>query len=233
MYQIIFYTDKYRKSEVYDYIQNLKIQNNKDAKIKFNKIIAYINQLSKKGLSLGQPFIKHLDDEIWELRPIRDRILFACFDNNKFIVLSIFMKQTQKTPRREIDKAKRLLEDYKKGDMKIMDKELNWEDVKESLNLTPQERAEIQLEEDIIEAAIIARKNSNLSQRELSNISGIKQPAIARIEKGTRSPQVNTLIRLLYPIGYTIRVVPLDSNSKVKKNKQKIPHTVYKFTKYF
>ena len=95
-----------------------------------------------------------------------------------------------------------------------MDKELNWEDIKNSLNLSPEEKAEIQLEEDLIEATIEARKNRNLSQRKLSEISGIKQPAIARIEKGTRSPQANTLIRLLYPMGYTIRVMPLDNNSK-------------------
>ena len=50
----------------------------------------------------------------------------------------------------------------------------------------------------------------NLTQRELSKISGIKQPAIARLEKNTISPQVLTLIKLLYPMGYTLRVVPLD-----------------------
>ena len=64
-----------------------------------------------KGVST--PYIKHLDTEIWELRPLRDRILFAYWDNNKFILLSYFMKQTQKTPPREIEKAKRLLKDYK------------------------------------------------------------------------------------------------------------------------
>jgi len=68
--------------------------------------------LKEKGLSLGTPYIKHIDGEIWELRPLRDRILFAYFDNNEFILLSIFMKQTQKTPQREIEKAKRYLEDY-------------------------------------------------------------------------------------------------------------------------
>ena len=33
---------------------------------------------------------------------------------NKFIILSVFMKQTNKTPRREIEKAKRYLKDYKR-----------------------------------------------------------------------------------------------------------------------
>lgn len=68
--------------------------------------------LSLNGLRLGEPYIKHLYNDIWELRPLRDRILFAYWDNNSFILLSIFMKQTQKTPQREIDKAKRNLEDF-------------------------------------------------------------------------------------------------------------------------
>ena len=88
-------------------------KNDKDSKIKFNKIIAYIRLLKKHVLLLGTPYIKHLDSDIWELRPLRDRILFAYWDNNKFILLSYFMKQTQKTPPREIEKAKRLLKDYK------------------------------------------------------------------------------------------------------------------------
>lgn len=74
----------------------------------------YIDLLSECGLTLTEPYIKKLDKEIWELRPLRDRILFASWCDNKFVLLSIFMKQTQKTPKREIEKAKRLLEDYKK-----------------------------------------------------------------------------------------------------------------------
>lgn len=73
-----------------------------------------MRQLGEKGLSIGEPYIKYLNNDIWELRPLRDRILFAYCDNNKFILLSIFMKQTKKTPVKEIQKAQRLLEDYKK-----------------------------------------------------------------------------------------------------------------------
>ena len=58
--------------------------------------------------------IKHLEDEIWELRPLRDRILFAYWENNKFILLNIFMKKTQKTPKKEIEKAKKYLKEFMK-----------------------------------------------------------------------------------------------------------------------
>ena len=48
------------------------------------------------------------------IKTTKNRILFASWCNNKFILLSIFMKQSQKIPKREIDKAKKLLEENKK-----------------------------------------------------------------------------------------------------------------------
>lgn len=87
---------------------------------------------------------------------------------------------------------------------------ISWKEVKEDLNFSPEQEAEIQLEMDIIQATIEARKKCKLTQRELSNKSGVKQPVIARIEKCVNSPQTSTLIKLLYPMGYTLRVVPLD-----------------------
>lgn len=96
-----------------------------------------------------------------------------------------------------------------------MSKFKNWKDVEKSLNFTPEEDVEMQLEMDIIKATIAARKKSNLTQRELSEKSGLSQPSIAKIENLTHSPQTTTLIKLLYPMGYTLKVVPL--SNKVKK----------------
>lgn len=93
-------------------------------------------------------------------------------------------------------------------------KELEWNEIRKSLDFTEEEEIEIQLEKDIIQAVIDARKKSQLTQRELSKKSGIKQPSIAKIETCSRSPQITTLIKLLYPMGYTIRVVPLKENKK-------------------
>lgn len=87
---------------------------------------------------------------------------------------------------------------------------ITWKEVREKLNISPEQEEEIQLEKDIILATIEARKKNQLTQRELSKKSGVKQPVIARIEKCVNSPQTSTLIKLLYPMGYTLRVVPLD-----------------------
>lgn len=112
MYDVIFYKDENGKSEVEEYLLNLKQKKDKESRIKLNKIIAYLNMLEKQGKNIGEPYIKHLEDEIWELRPLRDRILFAYWKNNKFIILSIFMKKTQKTPKKEIEKAKKNLKEF-------------------------------------------------------------------------------------------------------------------------
>ena len=107
MYEVHFYRDANGNQPVKEYLDQLeeKSMKSKDARIKYNKIDQYIGIL--------MPYVKHLDGEIWELRPLRDRILFFAWDGNSFILLSHFMKSTQKTPKREIEKARRLMEDFR------------------------------------------------------------------------------------------------------------------------
>ena len=92
----------------------------------------------------------------------------------------------------------------------MSEKSIKWDDFEKELNITKEEEEEIRLEMEIIEASINARESKKISQRELSKLSGIKQPAIARIEKRVNSPSINTLIKLLYPMGYTLKVVSLE-----------------------
>ena len=98
MYKIYFYRDKDGNEPVADYIAKLASKNDKDSRIKANKIRDYVKALSMYGTSVGEPYVKHLEGEIWEIRPIRDRILFAAWVNGSFVLLHCFMKKTQKTP---------------------------------------------------------------------------------------------------------------------------------------
>lgn len=77
LYEIYFYRDKKGRRPVYDYIMELAGRKDKDSRIKFSKIQEYLSALEEYGLQLREPYIKHLDGEIWELRPLRDRILFV------------------------------------------------------------------------------------------------------------------------------------------------------------
>jgi phage-related protein len=112
LYKIAFYRDRDGKEPVYEYLKELSQKTDKDSRIKLNKIQDYIQVLSKYGTRAGKPYLKHLDGDIWELRPLRDRVLFAAWANDGFVLLHHFMKKTQKTPKREIDKAKRELADF-------------------------------------------------------------------------------------------------------------------------
>ena len=79
MHAIYFYKDKQGNQPVLDYMRELARHDNKDSRIKLNKLNDYIELLSQHGTRAGQPYIKHLDEEIWELRPLRDRILFVAW----------------------------------------------------------------------------------------------------------------------------------------------------------
>jgi phage-related protein len=116
VYKIIFYKDKNGKEPVLEHIRTLAAKTDKDSSIKSNKINDYIQALSVYGTQAGEPYMKHLDGNIWELRPIRDRILFAIFTDDSFILLHHFIKKTRKTPQQEIERAKRNLADYMKGE---------------------------------------------------------------------------------------------------------------------
>lgn len=77
--------------------------------------------------------------------------------------------------------------------------------------VTPVEREKINFEIELIGKMIEAREEKGLSQRELAEISGVKQPAIARLESMKVIPRIDTLFKILNSLGYTITIVPLGS----------------------
>ena len=72
----------------------------------------YIQLLEDNGTRLNENITKHLDDDIWELRPGNNRVLYFYFQNDTFVLLHQFRKKTQKTPKREIERAKAERDDY-------------------------------------------------------------------------------------------------------------------------
>ncbi len=115
MYKVNFYKDKNGRQPVKEYIDDLqkKSQTSKDSRIKLKKIYEYIEILANNGTRAGEKYTKHIDGEIWELRPLSDRIFFFYWKDDTFILLHSFQKKTQKTPKKEIEQAKRNLQDFK------------------------------------------------------------------------------------------------------------------------
>lgn len=79
------------------------------------------------------------------------------------------------------------------------------------LGLTPAERAEIEFEVELIGKMIEAREKKGLTQKQIAEAAGLKQSAIARLESLKATPQINTLIKILTPMGYKLAIVPSDS----------------------
>lgn len=75
--------------------------------------------------------------------------------------------------------------------------------------LTPEELAESNLRVALIGELIKARQEKGITQKELEKMSGVKQPVIARMETGSTSPQLDTILKILAPLGKTLAVVPI------------------------
>ena len=78
---------------------------------------------------------------------------------------------------------------------------------------------EIQPEMNVIRAMIEARTSQNLTQKELSERTGIAQTEISRLENGTRNPSIKLLQRLADGMGMVLNVTftPKDTVAGVKK----------------
>ena len=80
-----------------------------------------------------------------------------------------------------------------------------WNDVRKEI-FTPEEIAESDLRVALIGELTKARKEKGISQRELGELSGVKQPVIARMENGSTSPNLSTILKVLAPLGKTLYI---------------------------
>ncbi len=90
-----------------------KAPKSKDARIQLNQITYCVELLRQQGTRLPEKITKHLQGEVWELRPGDNRVLYFYFERDTFVLLHMFRKKTQKTPKAEIEKAQREIADYK------------------------------------------------------------------------------------------------------------------------
>lgn len=85
-----------------------------------------------------------------------------------------------------------------------------WEEWEKS-HFTPEEIAESNLRVALIGEIIKARSERGITQKQLEEMSGVSQPVIARLERGTTSPNISTVMKLLAPLGKKLAIVPLES----------------------
>ena len=95
MYNIEFYEDSNGRSELWEFLESLRVKaaTNKDTRIQYKQISLYIQLLEDNGTRLNENITKHLDDDIWELRPGNNRVLYFYF---KMIPLCFCINSTRK-----------------------------------------------------------------------------------------------------------------------------------------
>ena len=94
-----------------------------------------------------------------------------------------------------------------------------WDELKSKLNLTHEEWDEINLKNKIIGEIIEARQSQEVTQQFLEEMSGVRQPVIARLEGNTSDPRLTTILKILRPLGKTLAIVPIEEIAvKVKVN---------------
>lgn len=91
---------------------------------------------------------------------------------------------------------------------KYIDSLTTWDDVEEKL-FTPEEIAASDLRVDLMIQIARARKEDGISQKKLEEMSGVKQPVIARMETGVTSPQLDTVMKVLAALGKKLVITDL------------------------
>ena len=110
-YEVEYYelADGSRPAEEFILAQNVKMR---------SKLFLTLEFLEERGPALREPYSKPLGDGIFEIRAKQgsdiSRVLYFFVVGRKIILTNGFVKKTQKTPTREIEKAKRYRADYQK-----------------------------------------------------------------------------------------------------------------------
>ncbi|MCR2051112.1 helix-turn-helix domain-containing protein [Acetatifactor muris] len=92
------------------------------------------------------------------------------------------------------------------GNYKTFDKMFNDDKI-----VSPEDREQINFQVSLIGKMIKAREKKGFSQRDLATLSGVKQSVIARLESMKSTPQIDTLLKILAPLGYTLSITPIEN----------------------
>ena len=87
------------------------------------------------------------------------------------------------------------------------------EEIQSTLYITD-EKEDNGLSVILINDIIDARKREGITQRQIESMSGVKQPIISRMERGTTDPKVSTVLKILSSLGKTLQIVPLQEVEK-------------------
>ena len=86
---------------------------------------------------------------------------------------------------------------------------ITWKELKNDLSVNQENQNANEIEKDLIRTMVAIREEKGLTQTQLAEICNVKQPVIARMESSVHSPQIDSLLKILTPLGYTLQIVPI------------------------
>ena len=108
-FDVIFYEKENGECPVEEFLSSL------DIKMR-SKFVGILEVLAEKGNQLREPYSKYIDDGIFEIRCIIgndiSRMLYFFYYNGRIIITNGFIKKTMKTPKKEIELAKKYRKNY-------------------------------------------------------------------------------------------------------------------------
>ena len=106
MYNIEFYEKSDVSSDVWLFLEDLRNRKdtNKDARIQYKQATMYIELLQNNGTRLPENITKHVEEDIWELRPGNNRIFYFYRMENTFVLLYQFRKKRRKLPKKKLSR---------------------------------------------------------------------------------------------------------------------------------
>ena len=114
-FRVIFYSTASGREPAKEFLDSLDLK----MKAKMVKTIAFLQDV---GTAAREPYSEYIDDGIFELRAKVgsdiSRVMYFFYAGGKIILTNGFIKKTQKTPKNEIELAKKYRDDYLERAMK-------------------------------------------------------------------------------------------------------------------
>ena len=108
-FQVEFYDTEDGRTPAQEFLDSLEPKMNA-------KMVGLMEILEEKGYSLREPYSAPLEDGIFELRAVQgsniSRALFFFYVEGRIVITHGFIKKTQKTPRAQIELAKKYRADF-------------------------------------------------------------------------------------------------------------------------
>ena len=114
MYSVKFYTNEKGDCPIKEFFQELVNEGREKELVTIRTKINLLVEYGYKLPSISTNHAKHIEGKLYELRPGCNRILYFYYDYDTYVLLHAFAKKTNKTPKQEIERAKKEIEDYER-----------------------------------------------------------------------------------------------------------------------